>query len=202
MSSSNPIKGSSNKGDDFHFDERAQMRNDYDRFLNTVTLGTLFVAPILIAMPPRKLDFYTFSLGSAWFAAASYRNLPARTLHRFQDVGGMPRAARDLQERERLRGDARESRRLLEEPGAVPEKTTSKKTRALLEDKAKEIWMGGETEGWKERRLREERERLAKGETYGSMIMDQIWEVWNWGGKSGNDADGDRLRQGPSSKNG
>lgn len=194
MSTSNPIKGSSSE-EDFRFDERAQMRNDYERFLNTVTLGTLVVAPILIIMPPRKLDFYTFSLGGAWFAAASYRDLPSRAFHRFQDVGGMPRAARDLQERERQR----EARRLLEEPGPAPEKT--KKTGSLLEDKAKEIWMGGETEGWKERRLREERERLANGETYGSMIMDQIWEVWNWGDKSRN-ANAEHAGEARSSKKG
>ena len=44
--------------------------------------------------------------------------------------------------------------------------------------------MGGETEGWKERRLREEQEKINQGEGYGSMIMDQIWEVWNWGDKN------------------
>lgn len=54
-----------------------------------------------------------------------------------------------------------------------------------MEEKAKEIWMGGETEGWKERRLREEQEKIEQGEGYGSMIMDQIWEVWTWGKKQG-----------------
>lgn len=43
------------------------------------------------------------------------------------------------------------------------------------------LWMGGEEEGWKERRDREEREALEEGRGYGGLILDQIWEVWNWG---------------------
>ena len=45
---------------------------------------------------------------------------------------------------------------------------------------ARKIWMGDETEGWKEQRMREEREALEEGRGYGSLIMEQIWEVWNW----------------------
>lgn len=51
------------------------------------------------------------------------------------------------------------------------------------------LWMGGEEEGWKERRLREEREALEEGRGYGGLIMDQIWEVWNWG--RGREMDGE-----------
>lgn len=42
----------------------------------------------------------------------------------------------------------------------------------------------GQSQDWKSERLREEREKLARGEGYGSLIMDQIWEVWNWGDKN------------------
>ena len=47
--------------------------------------------------------------------------------------------------------------------------------------------MGGETEGWKERRLKEEQEKLDQGEGYWDMIVDQVWEVWNWGEKKAED---------------
>lgn len=43
------------------------------------------------------------------------------------------------------------------------------------------VWMGSEKPGWRERRLAEEQEKISQGEGYGGMIMDQIWEVWNWG---------------------
>ncbi len=47
--------------------------------------------------------------------------------------------------------------------------------------------MGNEKPGWKERRLAEEQEKISQGEGYGGMIMDQIWEVWNWGKEKGKD---------------
>lgn len=46
---------------------------------------------------------------------------------------------------------------------------------------SKKLWMGSESEGWKERRVREEREALEEGRGYAGLILDQIWEVWNWG---------------------
>lgn len=73
----------------------------------------------------------------------------------------------------------KEGRRLLEEEGP----RTVKEEGSVLERKAKEIWMGGETEGWKERRLKEEQEKIDNGEGYGTMIVDQIKEVWNQGEK-------------------
>lgn len=59
------------------------------------------------------------------------------------------------------------------------------------------VWMGSETEGWKARREREDMEKLKNGEGYGDIIMDQIWEVWNWGktkeeGKVSAGSDGDK----------
>lgn len=86
----------------------------------------------------------------------------------------------------------KERRRLLEEPigaGLVSSGTTRNPPSAL-EAAAKELWMGGEREGWRERRLREEQEKITRGEGYGSMIMDQIWEVWTWGEKKAEEVKG------------
>jgi hypothetical protein len=49
------------------------------------------------------------------------------------------------------------------------------------------VWMGGESEGWKERRLREEQKALSEGKGYGDLIQEHIWDVWTWGGKDGKD---------------
>lgn len=40
------------------------------------------------------------------------------------------------------------------------------------------LWMGREDEDWKEKRLKKEQEVLDKGEGYGTLIMDQLREVW------------------------
>ena len=94
------------------------------------------------------------------------------------------RVLRERQERERERerereGEGRGVREVREE--ALRELGRGGKARegGLLE----RMWMGDEKEGWKERRLQEEREALEEGRGYGSLIMDQIWEVWNWGKK-------------------
>jgi len=42
-------------------------------------------------------------------------------------------------------------------------------------------------EGWRERRAREDQEKLAQGKGYGDIILEQIWDVWNWG-KTGDEA--------------
>lgn len=53
-----------------------------------------------------------------------------------------------------------------------------------------QVYYGNEKpEGWKERRLREDNEKLAQGKGYGDIILEQIWDVWNWG-KTGDESDG------------
>jgi hypothetical protein len=52
-----------------------------------------------------------------------------------------------------------------------------KKERGLLE----KVWMGNEGDDWKQKRDQKEKEALEEGKGYGGLIMDQIWEVWNWG---------------------
>lgn len=186
----------------------SRMDESYRRFVNGVTLGTLFLAPIMVMLPPRRLNFTSLAWGGAFAAAAVHREIPAKMARPFMDVS-MPRAARELKEqREREREAERqaaitaERRRILDaQPGAVAVAVGAEKNerepgrsyapKDLLEEKAREIWIGGETEDWKERRLREEREKLAQGEGYGSMIVDQIWEVWNWGGKKSEGDKGD-----------
>lgn len=77
----------------------------------------------------------------------------------------------EVERRRKLRQDADEEDEANSRPG--------------IQGQLSKAWMGGEKPGWKERRLAEEQERIARGEGYGSMIMDQIWEVWNWGREKG-----------------
>jgi hypothetical protein len=130
----------------------------------------LFLAPVLIALPPRKMDLYTFSLAAAFVVSANHYT-KERTgkgiWGHLPSAGHLPQRAREIQAQQQT-----QQRERVALPAQRP---------GGLEAKAKELWMGGETEGWKERRLREEQEKIARGEGYGSMITNQIWEVWNWG---------------------
>lgn len=60
-----------------------------------------------------------------------------------------------------------------------------KDTRGLIE----RIWMGGEKEGWREKRMEEERKALEEGKGYGGLIMEQVREVWKGEDKEGKDGD-------------
>ncbi len=43
------------------------------------------------------------------------------------------------------------------------------------------VRLSSEGEDWKAKRDKREREALEEGRGYSGLIMDQIWEVWNWG---------------------
>ena len=59
------------------------------------------------------------------------------------------------------------------------------------------MWMGEEKEGWKERRIEEEKKALEEGKTYTDMIYEQIWDVWNWDkkGKDGKDRENESRKE-------
>lgn len=45
-------------------------------------------------------------------------------------------------------------------------------------------------DAWKAQREKEIQDDLDVGKGFGEMITDQIWEVWNWGKKNGDEDDG------------
>lgn len=162
---------------------------DYIRFKKYAAWTFVVAAPIITALPPRKLDHYTVLLTSAWLVSANHlsREYTGQSLmerlegrlskpssimqdlptERAQQIQAKLRAARDAQIRD---GSAvgEELERL---------KRQQQQERSLAE----KIWMGSETEGWKERRLREEQKALEEGKSYGDLILEHIWDVWNWG---------------------
>ncbi|KAN0098181.1 hypothetical protein V8E51_013844 [Hyaloscypha variabilis] len=156
--------------------------------IHNVSLGALVICPIIILLPPRKLDIYTLGLLSGMFAGGNQlskeytgTSILQRFGNRLESISGheLPPKAREMQARlkeEKLRrAEGIESvRRKGEE---LAERNRVEKERGLLE----KVWMGGESEDWKAKRDQKEKEALEEGKGYGGLIMDQIWEVWNWG---------------------
>ena len=187
-------------------DRLAQRKQEqYQTVTRNLSIACLVVCPVIAALPPRKLDFYTFALGGVWVVSANHvtRSYTGRGIWQhvapLGDNSSLPterarevqRVLMERQERER-EGEGRGVREVREE--ALRELGRGGKARetGLLE----RVWMGDEKEGWKERRLQEEREALEEGRGYGSLIMEQIWEVWNWGKEregeeEGGEKDGD-----------
>lgn len=158
--------------------ENAERRT---RIIRNVAIGGVIVCPLIALMPPRKLDLYTFSLGVGFYLSADHlcesyygRGLVTQ-LSPFRAVTELPtERAREVQNK--IREAKEEERRKLGKP----------------EDEGvlKKIWMGGETDGWKERRLEEEKKAIEEGKSFSDMIYEQIWDVWNWD-KKGKKGDGE-----------
>ncbi|RAL02266.1 uncharacterized protein BO80DRAFT_424175 [Aspergillus ibericus CBS 121593] len=169
-------------------DLQSRREADFQRFKTLSAYTFLVASPILIALPPRKLDNLTVLLTGAFCISANHltrehtgRSLLDRIKARiarnpFAAVSEMP-SQRALEIQERLRA-AREA----QIQTAVGEELEKLKARQAQEKPALEkIWMGGETEDWKERRLRKEQQMLDEGKGYGDLIKDHIWDVWTWG---------------------
>jgi hypothetical protein len=178
---------------------------DYERFKNYAAITFLVASPVLIALPPRKFDHLTVLLASAFAVSANHitrertgrsiveriearisrppsimRELPSE---RAEEIQARLRAARDAQIREaEAESKAKAS--------SVSDELERLKARQMQEKGiAQRVWMGGEEEGWMEKRLRKEKEALEEGKGYGDLIYEHVWEVWNWGKKVDEDED-------------
>ena|SRR5437762_2573604 len=136
-----------------------------------IGIGLIIVCPVLILLPPRKLDGYTLSLVLGTLGG----------IHLIRQEGAAERAQREALlsgfPTERAAHVHQMFKEKQQREGRNPEE------RGLL----KRLWMGQETEGWKERRLQEEREALKDGRGYSGLIKEQIWEVWNQQKSESND---------------
>ncbi|RLM00579.1 hypothetical protein CFD26_108633 [Aspergillus turcosus] len=171
---------------------------DYLRFKHYAALTFLIASPVLIALPPRKLDHLTVLLAGAFCVSANHltrertgRSIVERIEARIASapsaiISDLPtQRAQEVQAKLRAARDAQ-----IRQGGLVGEELEKLKARQAQEKGvAERIWMGGETEGWKERRLREEQKALEEGKGYWDLIQEHIWDVWTWGQKEG---DGDK----------
>ncbi|KAH8599895.1 hypothetical protein B0O99DRAFT_611343 [Bisporella sp. PMI_857] len=163
--------------------------NDTAKIIHNLAIGAVIVCPIIIAIPPRKLDFYTIALLGGTFAGGNQlcREYTGRSiLKRCQDR--LARASNPLPEKARIMQEQlrREKERRYDESLRGPRNTEEPQSRILEELGRKEksviekIWLGGEGDDWKKKRDEREKRYLEEGKGYGDLIKDQIWDVWSW----------------------
>lgn len=155
----------------------------YELAKHYLSLTLVVACPVLILLPPRKLDKYTLFLGTATLCSASQleyersgRSGFARLrsgLNPFNHFNFTSPTSQAAQVKAKLKQEKVE--RLKREGKLIQARTEEEKTTPL-----EKIWMGGEKEGWKEKRLKEEQEAIDKGKGYGSLILDQLYEVVAW----------------------
>lgn len=179
------------------------------QLVHNVSVGALVVCPILIFMPPRKFDIYTIALMGSMVVSGNHltyeytgRSFLARMKARMASLqsmseGRLPEKAMAMQIRLR---QERERREMMQQAHAIPaqqveeameespvlDEVRRKREEAFEEEKKErsvlqKVWMGDEGHDWKAKRDQKEREALEEGKGYADLIMDQIWEVWNWG---------------------
>lgn len=119
--------------------ELLQQQQRYYDLRYKISAALLVACPALALLPPRKIDFYTFGLGSAWF----YCLTEVSSAH-----------GRDM-----WRGFRRK------------EDITPK-----MAQKA-EV-KGAKVGGWKGEIIKDYKKREEEADSYGSIIMEQIWDVW------------------------
>lgn len=144
--------------------------------LHYTSLLAVIACPLLIALPPRKLDIYTVAALASTAAGGDYlvREYTGRSV-----VDRVRFAARGAGERERA--EVERARGLVRaERAAGGRGEGAERVEREVEARVERI------EGSEWKRAREERERKALGEGrgYADLIVDQICEVWGTG-KSG-----------------
>jgi hypothetical protein len=179
--------------------------------VHNVSIAALICCPLIMALPPRKFDIYTGLLMTGMFLGGNQltweytgRSFLDRCKAKAQalqsmSTGDLPEKAKIMQVRLREERERREKMKTVYAnpvEGVKEEKVEGREGGVLEEVRRKQaedenerqekgiitrVWLGGEGEDWKAKRDQREREALEEGKGYGGLIMEQIWEVWNWG---------------------
>ncbi|RKF62849.1 putative rhomboid family membrane protein [Golovinomyces cichoracearum] len=164
------------------------------RYIHYTSWACLIGGPIILALPPRKLDLYTLGILIGIFAGANEVSREQTGISMIDRIGqrlarstaALPPQAVELQQRRQR--EERERTRKMQDVQRISYSDNSLHSTTNQEapvDQKKstgfwhKVWMGGEDENWREERLRKEREALESGKGYFDLIKDQVWEVWN-----------------------
>lgn len=162
--------------------------------LRNIAMAGAIITPLAMLLPPRKVDIRFFVLAGTFSLATNhlaYEYTGQSIYSRFGDrVGaifdtGLPEGAKRTQQllKEQRERDAAEKKKRQDAKGLV-----------------KDIWLGGESENWSEKRAEEHRKSFEEGKGMSGIIMDQIADVWNgnWGKKSTKTEEESRTTSGSS----
>lgn len=148
-----------------------------NEFIHKAALAGAIITPLAMLLPPRKADIRlfvlvgTFSLCTNQLAyeytgQSVYGRLGSRVGSIFDT--GLPEGAKRTQQ---LLKEQKERE------AAHKQKQEEAKNSVL-----KDIWMGGESEGWKERRAEEHNKSFQEGKGMSDIIFEQVADVFsgNW----------------------
>ncbi|KKY33092.1 putative rhomboid family membrane protein [Diaporthe ampelina] len=177
-------------------------------WIHNSAIGVAILGPIALFMPPRRMGLQAMLLSGGTFWATNVlaydwtgESMTQRFDRRWQTMfaSGLPEKAKRNQELMRLERERREA--LLPEAERMALQEAREKKEMASRGAISRLWMGGEKEDWRAERARKEKETLQNGEGYGTLIMDQVKEVFS-GSKKGQDEEGkeDKTGEGDSRK--
>ncbi|KAG5946175.1 hypothetical protein E4U53_006616 [Claviceps sorghi] len=146
--------------------------------MHNMALAGAIITPLAMLLPPRKMDIRFFVLAGTFSLATNHlaheytgQSIYSRFGNRVGSVfdSSLPEGAKRTQKllKEQKEREAAEKQRLLADH--------KNKTAGLVKD----IWMGGETEDWQEKRAEEHRQSIEEGKGLSGIIFEQIADVWN-----------------------
>ncbi|KAG6041224.1 hypothetical protein E4U41_005507 [Claviceps citrina] len=161
--------------------------------MHNMALAGAIITPLAMLLPPRKMDIRFFVLAGTFSLATNQlaqeytgQSIYSRFGTRVGSVfdNSLPERARRTQQllKEQREREAAEQQRVLA--------GDKNKTAGLVKD----IWMGGETADWQEKRAEEHRKSIEEGKGLSGIIFEQIADVWNgnYGKKDSNAKDHDQ----------
>lgn len=177
-------------------DTAAAPKTQTPEWLHNSAIGVAILGPIALLMPPRRIGLQAMLLSGGTFWATNVlaydwtgESMTQRFDRRWQTMfsSGLPEKAKRNQELMRLERERREA--LLPEAERLALQEARQKKEEASRGIVSRLWMGGEKEDWRQERARKEKETLENGEGYGTLIMDQVKEVFS-GSKKNEGEDG------------
>ncbi|KAL1870863.1 hypothetical protein Daus18300_004952 [Diaporthe australafricana] len=172
-------------------------------WIHNSAIAAAILGPIALLMPPRRVGLQAMLLSGGTFWATNVlaydwtgESMTQRFDRRWQTMfaSGLPEKARRNQELMRLERERREA--LLPEAERKSLQEAREKKEAASRGIVSRIWMGDEKEDWRKERAKKEKEILENGEGYGTLIMDQVKEVFS----SSKKGEGEEGKEGKSEK--
>lgn len=132
-----------------------------DKLYHGAALGLSILCPLIALLPPRRFNLSTAGLGVSWVLAANYlvqeRRIRPSTKPETIDRAGVADASRTLHE------------------GTLADSHGSQSSKGILNSAA------SREEQPPKSRAQEYQDKLDEGASYGDIIKEQIWNVWNQG---------------------
>lgn len=142
---------------------------------------TAVACPLLALLPPRKLDFFTAGLGITTIYSTNFlvRDYTGRSIQQHITGYRPPVLTRENVQKDEAHTQASDAARL-ERQGAL---MSSNKERMGIAEQVE----GTRQAKWAQERNQEVQDALDVGKGFGDIIIDQVYEVWNWGKKRDDD---------------